>query len=76
MTKYFFVAKVPLRKAALNSRPCDTLDDALRGAKFMLGNGAARVSIVDSHGSVVLPWDDARLGPASVTPISAEPVFA
>jgi hypothetical protein len=38
-----------------------TVDDALRGAAFMLGNGAASVWIVDGDGKLVLPADQVRL---------------
>jgi hypothetical protein len=53
MTAYFFV--VPDRS------PFATLEDALRGARFMLGNGAPSAWIADGAGNLVLPADQVRL---------------
>jgi len=76
MTKYFYVSTLPVKVRAVNSRPCATLDDALRGARFMLGNGAAEVSIVDSNGSVVLPGDEVRMYSDVATLSSRELAFS
>ena len=38
-----------------------TVDEALRGARFRLGNGAVLVWIVDRDGNLVLPADQVAL---------------
>jgi len=61
MPEYFFVTAMtaPIRTA--RSRPCATLDNALRGANFLLGNGAASVWIVDSDDNLVLTAEQVKL---------------
>ena len=61
MPQFFFVAAAAAPSRAARSRPCATIDDALRGAKFVLGNGAASVWIVDGAGNVVLADEQVRL---------------
>jgi hypothetical protein len=61
MPEYFFVAATAAPIRAAKSRPCVTIDDALRGANFMLANGAASVWIVDRDGIVVLAAEQVRL---------------
>jgi hypothetical protein len=61
MPEYFFIAATETPTYVARSRPCATIDDALRGANFMLGNGAPSVWIVDSYGKVVLPAEQVRL---------------
>ena len=55
MPQYFFVAVAAAPSRAARSRPCGTIDEALRGAKFVLANGAASAWIVDGDGALVLP---------------------
>jgi hypothetical protein len=43
--------------SAVSKTHYSTVDEALRGAKFRLGNGAAMVWIVDRQGHLVLPAD-------------------
>jgi hypothetical protein len=61
MPEYFFVTAMTAPSGAVRSRPCATLDNALRGANFMLGNGAASVWIVDSDDNLVLTAEQVRL---------------
>jgi hypothetical protein len=61
MPEYFFVTAMPAPSGVARSRPCATLDNALRGANFMLGNGAASVCIVDSDDNLVLTAEQVRL---------------
>jgi hypothetical protein len=61
MTTYSLVTAAAVPGVAASSPPRATIDEALRGAKFMLGNGAASVWIVDSDGNLVLPADQVRL---------------
>jgi hypothetical protein len=44
-----------------SSPPCATIEEALRGAKLMLGDGVGSVWIADSDGKLVLPADQVRL---------------
>jgi hypothetical protein len=60
MAEYFFVAPMTTPVGTLRSRPCATLDSALRGANFLLGNGAASVWIVDSDDNMVLTAEQVR----------------
>jgi hypothetical protein len=55
MSNYTVMIPAATPGAALSSPPYGTLEDALRGAKFMLANGAASAWIVDGRGSLVLP---------------------
>ena len=61
MTVYFFVVPDGPPGVAKSSPPCASLDDALRGARFMLGNGAPSAWIADGDGNLVLPADQVRL---------------
>ena len=61
MTEYFFVTAVTTPIGIARSRPCATLDNALRGANFLLGNGAASVWIVDSDDNLVLTAEQVKL---------------
>jgi hypothetical protein len=60
MPNYFFVTAAVVPGRTTNSAPCSTIDDALRGAIFTLGNGAESVWIVDGEGNLVLPPDQVR----------------
>jgi len=61
MPEYFFVTAMTAPSGAARSRPCATLGNALRGANFMLGNGAASVWIVDGDDNLVLTAEQVRL---------------
>jgi hypothetical protein len=61
MTTYFFVSATTTLGRGASSPPCATIDDALRGANFMLGNGAAAVWIVDAKGDLILPADQVKI---------------
>jgi hypothetical protein len=61
MPEYFFVTAMTAPIGTARSRPCATLDNALRGAKFLLGNGAVSVWIVDSDDNLVLTTEQVRL---------------
>jgi|HubBroStandDraft_1064217.scaffolds.fasta_scaffold1286554_1 hypothetical protein len=61
MTEYFFVTAVTAPIGIARSRPCATLDNALRGANFLLSNGAGSVWIVDSDDNLVLTGEQVRL---------------
>jgi hypothetical protein len=61
MPQYFFVAAAVAPSRAARSRPCATIDEALRGAKFVLRNGADSVSIFDGAGNLVLADEQVRL---------------
>ena len=60
MPKYYFVATAATASRTITSRPCATVDDALRGAQFMLGSGASSVWIIDGEGDLVLTADQVR----------------
>jgi hypothetical protein len=77
MTKYFFMTPAIDPGGAAISPPCASIEEALRGANFMLGNGAASAWIIDGEGNLVLPADQVRLrlnppdpasGPAPIPP--------
>jgi len=61
MPTYFFMIPSATPGVSASSPPCATIEDALRGAKFMLGNGAASAWIVDGEGNLVLPADQVKL---------------
>jgi hypothetical protein len=61
MPEYFFVTTMTTPSGVARSRPCATLDNALRGANFMLGNGAASVWIVDSDDNLVFTAEQVKL---------------
>ncbi len=61
MTRYFFVTAALIPGTTASSPPCDSVDEALRGAHFMLGNGSESVWIVDNDGNLILPADQVRL---------------
>jgi hypothetical protein len=61
MPEYFFVTPMTAPVGTVRSRPCATLDSALRGANFLLGNGAASVWIVDNDDNLVLTTEQVRL---------------
>jgi hypothetical protein len=60
MPNYFFVTAATTPGRTASSPPCETIDEALRGANFMLGNGADSVWIVDGEGNLVLPPEQVR----------------
>jgi hypothetical protein len=57
---YFFISSTAVPAKRASSRRCDTIDEALRGATFMLSNGAASAWIVDGRGNMILPADEVR----------------
>jgi hypothetical protein len=61
MPRYFYKTAEAFPGFPASSPPCATIDDALRGAKFMLGNGADSVWIIDEENNLVLPADQVRL---------------
>jgi hypothetical protein len=61
MPTFHFVTQSANAGVPVSSPPCATIDEALRGAKLMLGNGAVSVWIADSDGKLVLPADQVRL---------------
>ena len=61
MLTFHFVIGSANAGVPVSSPPCATIEEALRGAKLMLGNGAASVWIADSDGKLVLPADQVRL---------------
>jgi hypothetical protein len=61
MTTYFFVTAATTSGRAASGPPCATIDDALRGASFILGNGASAVWIVDHRGDLILPADQVKI---------------
>jgi hypothetical protein len=61
MPNYFFVTAAAIPGRTASSPPCTTIDEALRGANFMLGNGADSVWIVDGEGNLVLPPEQVRV---------------
>jgi hypothetical protein len=61
MQTYFFVTAAAVQGRTTSSPPCSTIDEALRGANFMLGNGADSVWIVDGGGNLVLPPEQVRI---------------
>ena len=52
-----------------------TVDEALRGARFRLGNGAVLVWIVDRDGNLVLPADQVALRLESQDIFQTQPVI-
>ncbi len=61
MTTYYFVTATRTPGVTTSSPPYDQFDDALRGAAFMLGNGASEAWIVDREGNLVLPAEQVKL---------------
>ena len=61
MPTYFFVTAAAVQGSTMSRPPCSTIDEALRGANFMLGNGAESVWIVDGEGNLVLPPEQVRI---------------
>ena len=61
MPDYFFVTPAATPGCTATSPPCTTVDEALEGANFMLGNGAEAVWIVDGEGNLVLPPEQVRI---------------
>jgi hypothetical protein len=61
MPTFHFVTGSANAGVPVSSPPCATIEEALRGAKLMLGNGAVSVWIADSDGKLVLPADQVRL---------------
>jgi hypothetical protein len=74
MPTFHFVTKSPNAGAPASSPPCVTIDEALRGAKFMLGNGADSVWIVDGDGKLILPADQVKLRLESLDAPLGEPI--
>ncbi len=60
MSNYTVMIPSSTPGAALSSPPYATIEDALRGAKFMLANGAATAWIVDAKGRLALPAEQVR----------------
>jgi hypothetical protein len=67
MSNYIVMIPSDTAGASLSSPAYTTIDDALQGAKFLLGNGAVSAWIVDSHGGILLPAEQvlSRLGAAN-----------
>jgi hypothetical protein len=61
MPAYFFVVPDRTPGVVKSSPPFANLEDALRGARFMLGNGAPSAWIADGDGNLVLPADQVRV---------------
>ena len=61
MSTYLVVTPAATPGVTVSSPPCGTIDEALSGADFLLGNGAASVWIVDGEGNLILPADQVRL---------------
>jgi hypothetical protein len=61
MSNYLLVTPAATPGVTASSPPCATIDEALSGADFLLGNGAASVWIVDGEGNLILPADQVRL---------------
>ena len=64
MSNYIVMIPSETAGASLSSPPYATVEDALQGAKYLLGNGAASAWIVDSDGVILLPAEQvlSRLG--------------
>jgi hypothetical protein len=69
MPNYFFVTAAATQGRTTTSPPCATIDEALRGANLMLGNGAESVWIIDGGGNLVLPSEQvkSRLSPQELS---------
>ena len=76
MSNYTVMIPSATPGSALSSPPYGTLEDALRGAKFMLANGAASAWIVDGRGSLILPAEQVRSRLDSVEVSNRSPVRA
>jgi len=74
MSNYTVMIPSATPGSALSSPPYGTLEDALRGAKFMLANGAASAWIVDGRGSLILPGEQVRSRLDSVETSNRSPV--
>ena len=61
MSNYTVMIPSATPGVAVSSPPYATIEDALRGAKFMFANGAASAWIVDGRGSLFLPAEQVRL---------------
>ena len=61
MSNYFFVTAAATPGRTTTSPPCTTIDEALEGANFMLGNGVESAWIVDGEGNLVLPPEQVRM---------------
>ena len=64
MSNYIVMIPSETAGASLSSPAYATVEDALQGAKFLLGNGAASAWIVDADGGILLPAEQvlSRLG--------------
>lgn len=60
MPNYIVMIPSGTAGAAVRSPAYATVDDALKGARFMLRNGATSAWIVDSEGSILLPAEQVR----------------
>ncbi len=59
--RYYYVNPARDAGAATISAPFTHLEDAIRGAKFVLGNGAEEAWIIDHEGNLILPADQLKL---------------
>jgi hypothetical protein len=73
MATYYYVTPAATPGVTASSRPCGTIDEALSGADFMLGNGAASVWIVDGEGNLILPAEQVRLRLKPLDSAAGEP---
>jgi hypothetical protein len=66
MSKYTVMVPSADEALPIGSPPYASLDDALRGAMFLLGNGAALAWIVDEKRKLILPADQVTARLASL----------
>jgi hypothetical protein len=74
MSNYTVMIPSATPGAALSSPPYSSLDNALRGARFLLANGSAAAWIVDAQGRVVLPAEQVKLRLVSLEASTGLPV--
>jgi len=75
MSIYLLVTPAATPGVTASSPLCGTIDETLRDADFMLGNGAASVWIVDGEGNLILPADQVRLRLAPLDSAAGEPRY-
>jgi hypothetical protein len=76
MSTYLVVTPAAAPGVTARSPPCGTIDEALRDADFVLGNGAASVWIVDGDGNLILPADQVRLRLNPLDSAAGEPAVS
>jgi hypothetical protein len=76
MSIYLLVTPAATPGVTASSPLCGTIDETLRDADFMLGNGAASVWIVDGEGNLILPADQVRLRLAPLDSAAGEPAVS